>query len=173
MGQELAAAGAFASIPALLARNVKEFGDRPAYREKEFGIWQTWTWAETEKEIEALALGLINLGVNEGDFVMVLVEGEGAPVAERRNIEMGRQVEGGVIVHSGLEKDDAVITQGLQRVRNGMSVRIQPAAESTPVSTVLLLSLDNKGAFRPFFVSPLTHKVKFLNYTSTSVSPMV
>ncbi len=65
----------------------------------------------------------------EGDFVMVLVEGEAAPVAERRNIEMGRQVEGGVIVHSGLEKNDAVITQGLQRVRNGMSVRIQPSAE--------------------------------------------
>ena len=65
----------------------------------------------------------------EGDFVMVLVEGESAPVAERRNIEMGRQVEGGVIVHSGLEQNDAVITQGLQRVRNGMSVRIQPTAE--------------------------------------------
>ncbi|WP_368085571.1 efflux RND transporter periplasmic adaptor subunit [Vibrio splendidus] len=65
----------------------------------------------------------------EGDFVMVLVEGEATPVAERRNIEMGRQVEGGVIVQSGLEKDDAVITQGLQRVRNGMSVRIQASAE--------------------------------------------
>ncbi len=46
----------------------------------------------------------------KADFVMVLVaEGEAVPVAERRNIEMGRQVEGGVIVHSGLEKDDAVI----------------------------------------------------------------
>ena len=65
----------------------------------------------------------------EGDFVMVLVEGEAEPVAERRNIEMGRQVEGGVIVRSGLERDDAVITQGLQRVRNGMSVRIQASAE--------------------------------------------
>lgn len=65
----------------------------------------------------------------EGDFVMVLVKGEVEPVAERRNIEMGRQVEGGVIVQSGLEKDDAVITQGLQRVRNGMSVRIQASAE--------------------------------------------
>ncbi|UTT86254.1 efflux RND transporter periplasmic adaptor subunit [Vibrio pelagius] len=64
----------------------------------------------------------------EGDFVMVLVEGEGAPVAERRNIDMGRQVEGGVIVHSGLETGDAIITQGLQRVRNGMPVRIQPSA---------------------------------------------
>jgi long-subunit acyl-CoA synthetase (AMP-forming) len=29
-------------------------------------------WAETEKEIEALALGLLNLGVNEGDFIAVI-----------------------------------------------------------------------------------------------------
>ncbi|MGR3622529.1 AMP-binding protein [Pseudophaeobacter sp.] len=60
------------SLPALLERNVSEFGDRPAYREKEFGIWQCWTWAETAKEIEALALGLINLGVNEGDFIAII-----------------------------------------------------------------------------------------------------
>ncbi|MDF1716787.1 MAG: AMP-binding protein [Antarcticimicrobium sp.] len=60
------------SLPALLHRNATQFGTAPAYREKEFGIWQGWTWAETEKEIEALALGLINLGVNEGDFIAVI-----------------------------------------------------------------------------------------------------
>jgi len=60
------------SIPALLDRNAKQFGTSPAYREKEFGIWQSWTWAETAKEIEALALGLINLGVNEGDFIAII-----------------------------------------------------------------------------------------------------
>jgi len=61
-----------ASVPALLARNVAEFGNSPAYREKEFGIWQSWSWADTAKEIEALALGLINLGVNEGDFIAIV-----------------------------------------------------------------------------------------------------
>ncbi|MCF6234302.1 MAG: AMP-binding protein [Rhodobacteraceae bacterium] len=60
------------SIPALLERNVAKFGASPAYREKEFGIWQSWSWAETASEIEALALGLINLGVNEGDFVAII-----------------------------------------------------------------------------------------------------
>ncbi|MBY6066542.1 AMP-binding protein [Leisingera aquaemixtae] len=60
------------SLPALLQRNAAQFADAPAYREKEFGIWQCWTWAETAKEIEALALGLINLGVNEGDFVAII-----------------------------------------------------------------------------------------------------
>ncbi|OED48477.1 long-chain fatty acid--CoA ligase [Rhodobacteraceae bacterium (ex Bugula neritina AB1)] len=60
------------SLPALLQRNAVQFADAPAYREKEFGIWQCWTWAEAAKEIEALALGLVNLGVNEGDFVAII-----------------------------------------------------------------------------------------------------
>lgn len=60
------------SIPALLHRNATKFADKAAYREKEYGIWQSWTWAEAEKEIEALALGLLNLGVNKGDFVAVI-----------------------------------------------------------------------------------------------------
>ncbi|MEL6314494.1 MAG: AMP-binding protein, partial [Pseudomonadota bacterium] len=59
------------SIPALLQRNATVFADRPAYREKEFGIWQSWTWAETAKEVDALALGFLNLGVNEGDFIAI------------------------------------------------------------------------------------------------------
>ena len=71
LAQSSAASDALSSIPALLARNVERFGDRPAYREKEFGIWQSWTWAETAREIEALALGLLNLGVNEGDFIAI------------------------------------------------------------------------------------------------------
>ncbi|WP_254919068.1 AMP-binding protein [Oceanicola sp. 22II-s10i] len=65
-------AGAIASIPALLDRNAKRFGNKPAYREKEFGIWQTWSWAEAKEEIEALALGLINLGVQPGDFIAII-----------------------------------------------------------------------------------------------------
>ncbi|HKL05023.1 MAG TPA: AMP-binding protein [Roseovarius sp.] len=72
MAQSSQATEGLGSIPTLLQRNAKEYANRPAYREKQFGIWQCWTWAEAEKEIEALALGLINLGVNEGDFVAVI-----------------------------------------------------------------------------------------------------
>ncbi|WP_045420406.1 multidrug efflux RND transporter periplasmic adaptor subunit VmeY [Vibrio campbellii] len=62
----------------------------------------------------------------EGDFAMVMAEGN---VAERRNVELGAQVEQGIIIKDGLDKDDTVITQGLQRVRNGVEVRIQTPAE--------------------------------------------
>lgn len=60
------------SIPQILARNVRVHGDKPAYREKEFGIWQSWTWAQAADEIEAMALGLLELGVTSGDHVAIL-----------------------------------------------------------------------------------------------------
>ncbi len=72
MTAEMANPTGMDSIPALLHRNATQFANAPAYREKEFGIWQSWTWAETHEEIEALALGLIDLGVAEGDFIAVI-----------------------------------------------------------------------------------------------------
>ena len=60
------------SIPALLARNAARWGGYPAYREKEFGIWQSWTWAETAAEVRAIALGFMSLGIERGDHVAII-----------------------------------------------------------------------------------------------------
>jgi long-chain acyl-CoA synthetase len=60
------------SIPALLARNVAAHGAKPAYREKEFGIWQSWTWAQADAEIRAIAMGFLALGLNRGDHVAII-----------------------------------------------------------------------------------------------------
>jgi long-chain acyl-CoA synthetase len=65
-------AGQPASVPALLHRNATQFANKPAYREKEYGIWQSWTWSQTKDEVEALALGMLELGLNEGDFVAII-----------------------------------------------------------------------------------------------------
>ena len=64
--------GELRSIPALLARNVARFGDRPAYREKEYGIWQSWTWSQAADEIRAMALGMMDLGLKPGDHVAII-----------------------------------------------------------------------------------------------------
>ena len=60
------------SLPALLRRNAASFGNSVAFREKEFGIWQTWSWAKALDEAESFALGLIDLGIQQGDFVAIL-----------------------------------------------------------------------------------------------------
>ena len=72
MAQTQTGVGGLQSVPALLRRNAAEFGTAPAYREKELGIWQMWSWAETEHEIEMLALGFIDLGVQPGDFIAII-----------------------------------------------------------------------------------------------------
>ncbi len=72
MAQDQAASGAFESIPSLLRRNATVYADRPAYREKEFGIWQEWNWAQTAEEIQNLASGLMALGIERGDHVAII-----------------------------------------------------------------------------------------------------
>ena len=72
MAHTLVSADGPTSVPALLHRNATQFAEAPAYREKEFGIWQSWTWSQTRDEVEALALGLLELGANEGDFIAII-----------------------------------------------------------------------------------------------------
>ena len=60
-------AAALDTIPKLLLRNATEFADRPAYREKYLGIWQTWNWAETRDQVRDFALGLHKLGLQRGE----------------------------------------------------------------------------------------------------------
>ena len=72
MGQTDAPEGVPQSVPQLLARNAQRHGSKPAYREKEYGIWQSWTWAEVAEEIDAIACGLLALGVDRGDHVAVI-----------------------------------------------------------------------------------------------------
>ena len=60
------------TFPKLLLRNAKIFAERSAMREKDLGIWQSWTWAQVLDEVEALALGLEGIGLTEGKKVAIL-----------------------------------------------------------------------------------------------------
>jgi long-chain acyl-CoA synthetase len=60
------------TFPKLLIHNAESRGERPAVREKEYGIWQTWTWREVRDEIFALAAGLHALGFSRGDKLAII-----------------------------------------------------------------------------------------------------
>jgi len=62
----------FDTVPKLLLRNAERYGSRPAFREKEFGIWQTWTWAQARDAIRAFSIGLQKLGLKRGDTVAII-----------------------------------------------------------------------------------------------------
>ena len=52
--------------------NASRFADRPAFRHKDRGIWQTWTWKEAFEEIRAYSMGLQKLGLKSGDKVAIV-----------------------------------------------------------------------------------------------------
>ena len=60
------------TIPKLLARNARQWPNRTAFREKDFGIWQPWTWAQVNEQVRALACGLQTLGLRRGDKLAVI-----------------------------------------------------------------------------------------------------
>ena len=66
------ASDALVSFPALLERNARRFGTRTAYREKEYGIWQSWSWLEVSEEIRAMALGFLALEIERGDHIAII-----------------------------------------------------------------------------------------------------
>src|SRR5688572_12545677 len=60
------------TFPRLLLANAMRLGDRPAVREKDLGIWQTWTWSEVAAEVRTLACGLAALGFRRGDTLAII-----------------------------------------------------------------------------------------------------
>ncbi|MEM9370883.1 MAG: AMP-binding protein, partial [Pseudomonadota bacterium] len=60
------------TFPKLLRANAAERAALPASREKQFGIWQSWSWSEVADETRALALGLMDLGLEAGERVAII-----------------------------------------------------------------------------------------------------
>jgi long-chain acyl-CoA synthetase len=68
----LEALGGDDTFPKLLERNARTIPDRVALREKEFGIWQSFTWRDYHERVRAFSLGLTALGVGRGDKVAII-----------------------------------------------------------------------------------------------------
>jgi long-chain acyl-CoA synthetase len=62
------------TLPQLLLRNAELSPDRPALREKDRGIWQTYTWRRYFDEVRDFALGLAAQGFGRGDKLSVIGE---------------------------------------------------------------------------------------------------
>jgi long-chain acyl-CoA synthetase len=61
-----------ATFPRLLLQHAAARGDRPATREKDLGIWQTWTWSQVAADVRALACGLAAQGFRRGMHLAII-----------------------------------------------------------------------------------------------------
>ena len=64
--------GEATTFPRLLQKHATTRGGAPAMREKDLGIWQTYSWREVHDEVAAIAGGLAALGFKRGDNLAVI-----------------------------------------------------------------------------------------------------
>jgi long-chain acyl-CoA synthetase len=65
-------AGTLDTFPKLLLEHARVRPSKPAIREKDLGIWQTWTWGRFADEVRALACGLAAHGLKRGAHIALV-----------------------------------------------------------------------------------------------------
>jgi long-chain acyl-CoA synthetase len=61
------------TIPKLFLQQYKKYGDKKmAVVQKDFGIWQPYTWKEQYETVKYFSLGLVSLGLERGDKVSIV-----------------------------------------------------------------------------------------------------
>ena len=62
------------TLPKLFLKKSAERGSRTAMREKDFGIWQSYSWSDYRARALEIAHGLLALGLKSGDVVSIQSE---------------------------------------------------------------------------------------------------
>ncbi|MGJ5036915.1 long-chain fatty acid--CoA ligase [Bradyrhizobium sp. HKCCYLRH3059] len=60
------------TYPKLLRLNAKEHGTEIALREKNLGLWRTFTWADYQARVRDFALGMVELGLGKDDVIGII-----------------------------------------------------------------------------------------------------
>jgi long-chain acyl-CoA synthetase len=65
------------TLPKLLKRNFERWGDREvAFRDKDYGLWNEYTWKDVYENVKYSSLGLISLGLKPGERAAVIGDNE-------------------------------------------------------------------------------------------------
>ena len=83
-----------ATLPQLLRARASLHGEKLALREKEYGIWNPYSWSHYYEAARSVALGLLSLGIKPGD--RIAIAGENTP--EWFYADLGVQMIGAIAV---------------------------------------------------------------------------
>ena len=98
------------TLPKLLARNMKRFPRQTGMREKDRGIWQSYSWRDCYAHVRDFALGLAAAGFKRGDKLSVLGDNRAAPLL-------------GAARRAGARRHGRAALPGLHRQRAGLRAR--------------------------------------------------
>ena len=115
----------------LFRKQCEKYGDRTAHREKDRGIWKSFSWRDYYQKSKWIGLGLRKLGLERGQVVSILSEDR----KEWAWFDMGIQCVGGI--SSGIYTTDAA--SQVQYLINDSTIR----RVSMPFVTYVHLMFDH------------------------------
>lgn len=80
------------TLPKIFRQSCERYGQKIAHREKDFGIWLSYTWSEFYDHARLIGLGLLSLGLQRGEVVSILSEDN----KEWLYTDLGVQCVGGI-----------------------------------------------------------------------------
>lgn len=124
--------------PQILKFNYEKYGsNHRAMRQKHYGIWQVYTWRDYYLNVKALALGLMSIGVEPGDKVMIV--GENAP--EWFFTELATQAIHGVAVGGGPD----LLPREIKTLAKKADIRFAVVEDQEQVDKFLEIQSDLSG----------------------------
>jgi len=133
--------------PKILKYNYELYGDsRKAMRYKHYGIWQPYTWKDYYLNVKYLALGLLSLGFEPGDKVLII--GDNAP--QWYDAEVATQANHGASV--GLYSD--LIPREIKYIAENSEARFAVVEDQEQVDKFLQIKDE----------LPLLKKIIYWNY---------
>jgi long-chain acyl-CoA synthetase len=64
------------TIPQIIKTNCEKWGQQTAMCMKKFGVWQRYSWKDYYETVKYFSLGLISLGLEQGDVVCIIGDNE-------------------------------------------------------------------------------------------------
>lgn len=127
------------TLPAYLYENYKNNPEKTAFREKDLGIWQSYSWGDYLKKVCVVSAYFENLGLTKGDSIAIT--GDNKP--EWVVCEMAAQLLG--VIPIGIYQD-SVISE-VKYILEKAEVKVVVAEDQEQVDKVLDILEENPGEF--------------------------
>jgi long-chain acyl-CoA synthetase len=89
------------TLPKNLIAGYEKYGEtKIAMRQKDRGIWRSYTWKQSYAEVRLLCLGLIDLGLNHGDKVCIIGDNDPQYFWAQLAVQAGGGVAAGIFTDS-------------------------------------------------------------------------
>ena len=135
------------TFPKLLVAKANQYGSKKiALREKDLGIWQSFTWQDYLEKVKYFSLGMISLGFERGDKIAVI--GDNKP--EWIIAELAAQSAGGF--GSGIYQDS--ILKEVAYIINHSETKFVIAEDQEQVDKILDMQEELPGVKKIIYYDP-------------------